>query len=353
MFNFNSLCTKKYSPLFLIITQLVVMAKYSYASSENLQIGSDERYDVSFNDIYGGTRLGIVEYLNTCGDLALECENNDVAYGFFLGYDFNYWLGMEASLTNYGDVEADYFFGNVSARLLGSDLSIKISHKLVEQLTGYLKLGASYLHVEKSTSPTNLEQSDRSWVPSVAIGLNYPINKQWSLLAEYQYLRSVGDSNTTGVADVGFASIGIKYNFSGNLSDPDTDLDSLDYLNVHPSSKASNSEVQNFSPIEMTVYFDFDSSKIKDDSTLLKIVELYSNGYGDYIDLFGFSDTRGPSEYNYQLSSKRAESVKHYLTSMGIPAKRINSYAKGELNSNPEYRLNRKVSVYIRKFSDM
>ena len=44
----------------------------------------------------------------------------------------------------------------------------------------------------------------------------------------------------------------------------------------------------------------------------------------------GHADSRGSSEYNLALGSRRADSVKAYLVSLGVPANRITVISKGK-----------------------
>jgi peptidoglycan-associated lipoprotein len=47
-------------------------------------------------------------------------------------------------------------------------------------------------------------------------------------------------------------------------------------------------------------------------------------------DPFAFCDERGTNEYNLALGERRANSVKNYLTSLGINASRIVTISYGE-----------------------
>ena len=44
----------------------------------------------------------------------------------------------------------------------------------------------------------------------------------------------------------------------------------------------------------------------------------------------GHADARGTNEYNLSLGQKRADAVKDYLVSLGIPADRLSTLSKGE-----------------------
>jgi len=67
----------------------------------------------------------------------------------------------------------------------------------------------------------------------------------------------------------------------------------------------------------------------------------------------GHTDTTGPASYNQRLSVRRAEAVKAYLVSNGVPAGRIFTEGKGEMNpiANNDTRAgrakNRRVEVEL------
>ena len=46
--------------------------------------------------------------------------------------------------------------------------------------------------------------------------------------------------------------------------------------------------------------------------------------------LEGHADSRGSSEYNLALGTRRANSVKDYLVSLGVPATRVTVVSKGK-----------------------
>jgi outer membrane protein OmpA-like peptidoglycan-associated protein len=67
----------------------------------------------------------------------------------------------------------------------------------------------------------------------------------------------------------------------------------------------------------------------------------------------GFTDSQGPEGYNMTLSQNRAETVRAYLTSQGIPPERISAHGFGPANpvagnASPEGRANnRRVEIVI------
>ena len=54
---------------------------------------------------------------------------------------------------------------------------------------------------------------------------------------------------------------------------------------------------------------------------------------GRAVDLLGRADPRGETEYNMSLGEARADSVKRYLSDMGVQAQRVAASSRGELDA--------------------
>ena len=102
------------------------------------------------------------------------------------------------------------------------------------------------------------------------------------------------------------------------------------------------------------IYFDFDNSKLSEISknTLFNFLDKNKKKLNRYI-IFGHTDTKGTSQYNMDLSIKRAESVKNALLNHGIVANDISIVGKGEdqlLIDTPDdtkHPVNRRAEVKI------
>ncbi len=81
-----------------------------------------------------------------------------------------------------------------------------------------------------------------------------------------------------------------------------------------------------------------------EDLTTILIQENFLN-----IEIIGHTDRSGSEVYNLELSERRAEAIQNYLIKLGIPANRISSQGKGEMEpikgASPEQ--NRRVEIYI------
>jgi peptidoglycan-associated lipoprotein len=80
------------------------------------------------------------------------------------------------------------------------------------------------------------------------------------------------------------------------------------------------------------IYFDFDRYDLSTDArtTLRTNAEWLRANASARIQIEGHADERGTSEYNLALGSKRAQSAKDYLVTLGVPAQRLSTISYGE-----------------------
>lgn len=81
-----------------------------------------------------------------------------------------------------------------------------------------------------------------------------------------------------------------------------------------------------------TVYFEFDQATLTDLSkdTLVRNADWLRANPDVRVQVEGNADERGTPEYNLALGERRAESVKSYLTSLGIDSNRLVTISYGE-----------------------
>jgi peptidoglycan-associated lipoprotein len=109
------------------------------------------------------------------------------------------------------------------------------------------------------------------------------------------------------------------------------------------------------SDIEKTPKFDFDQSELstQDRDVLSQVARCLTTGplRGRAVRLVGRADPRGESEYNMTLGGHRAESVKTYLTHLGVDSTRVAETSRGELDASGRdedgWRRDRRVDVVL------
>ncbi len=83
------------------------------------------------------------------------------------------------------------------------------------------------------------------------------------------------------------------------------------------------------------VYFDYDKADIRDDAAEALDKALWTLERNPNADILitGNADVRGSEQYNQKLGERRAESVRQYLDSKGLPAARIRILSRGKLDA--------------------
>ncbi len=104
------------------------------------------------------------------------------------------------------------------------------------------------------------------------------------------------------------------------------------------------------------VFFDFDQFAIRtsERAKLQSAYEYLMQNPQHRILLEGHCDWRGTTEYNLGLGDRRAGAAREYLTTLGLPAARIETLSKGDLdaveNASPEQMdRDRRVELVILK----
>jgi len=84
-------------------------------------------------------------------------------------------------------------------------------------------------------------------------------------------------------------------------------------------------------------FFDFDSANIQAGAraVLTKLANCFATGplKGRKMNLVGHADQRGEEEYNMVLGGKRADNVKGFLVSVGLPDAQAMTTSRGEMDA--------------------
>jgi outer membrane protein OmpA-like peptidoglycan-associated protein len=100
--------------------------------------------------------------------------------------------------------------------------------------------------------------------------------------------------------------------------------------------------------------FDLDKATLHEEAEVLlrKLAQQLTTEFPDtHIQIVGYTDDTGPAEYNNRLGLRRAESVRAFLASSGVPESSMTAQSGGEnnpvaTNATPEGRqLNRRVVI--------
>jgi len=79
-------------------------------------------------------------------------------------------------------------------------------------------------------------------------------------------------------------------------------------------------------------YFDYDSAELRPDArqALQRTADFLKNYPQARVTIEGHCDERGSTEYNLALGDRRANAVKQYLVSLGVPVERLTSTSWGK-----------------------
>jgi peptidoglycan-associated lipoprotein len=106
------------------------------------------------------------------------------------------------------------------------------------------------------------------------------------------------------------------------------------------------------------VYFDYDRSTLRSDAAAtLKSHAEKIRGFPAWanITVEGHCDERGTEEYNLALGDRRADAVKRYLVTLGVPGDKIRTVSYGELKPKEQghdesaWQFNRRAEFQVSK----
>jgi len=80
------------------------------------------------------------------------------------------------------------------------------------------------------------------------------------------------------------------------------------------------------------VFFAYDATDITDEAKAImqKDVDWMKKWTTTKVMVEGHADSRGTNEYNLALGERRAEAVRNYMVSLGVPLDRMTIVSKGE-----------------------
>ena len=84
------------------------------------------------------------------------------------------------------------------------------------------------------------------------------------------------------------------------------------------------------------ILFGFDRAELDDraQTSLVNLAKDLQDNQNLTVELIGYTDMRGPREYNYQLSQRRVEAARRFLVERGVQLSRIRSVGLGPVNDS-------------------
>ena len=121
-------------------------------------------------------------------------------------------------------------------------------------------------------------------------------------------------------------------------------------VQVSDTSEVSDTLIElPLAPISHQVYFNFNDFGLNPEATkqLEKFLNSLPSSTFNKIEILGFADTTGPSDYNLDLSRKRASNVALLLRQYGLGATQTIMEGKGESQAFQDKLLNRRVTIVL------
>lgn len=165
---------------------------------------------------YAGAAIGQSKAKDGCSGVAgvgISCKDNDTAWKFFGGYQFNRNFAAELAYTDFGKVKASSAAG-VSAEIKSNAWELVGVGSYPIGTSGfapYVKLGV-YRGEAKLSSNVAVSGKDTNNDWTAGLGIRYDITKSVGVRAEWQRYNGVGGSNV-GDSDVDVLSIGALWKF--------------------------------------------------------------------------------------------------------------------------------------------
>jgi OOP family OmpA-OmpF porin len=259
-------------------------------------------------------------------------EEEDPTTKVLGGYRFNPNLALEGSYFDLGDYDFDATLLPAATQhvelsgLKGFALDLVGTLPLRDKLSAFARLGVNNGEFEQDFSGTTkgtgfVAGSERGWNEKYGIGLQYAVNEALSVRAE---LERYGIEDNHVLKDkIDTFTLGVVYRFG--TTKPAAPVERPAVAAAPAPAPAPAPAL----PMEVTLsassLFDFDKTDLKAEGiqALDKLVQDMRNLDYEFVLVTGHTDRIGARDYNINLSQRRADAVKNYLVSAGIPAARI------------------------------
>ncbi|GAL12356.1 outer membrane protein A precursor [Vibrio astriarenae] len=226
----------------------------------------------------------------------------------------------------------------------------------------YGRLGAAYWGMER-TSTSSGESDTTGFSPLGEIGIYYDFHSNVGLSASYQYIDSIGNSNT-GKYDSHGLVFGLTYTFGGPsqviLADVDSNPIAEETLIKVDAAISPPLQTPTFSVNTIDGLFGFDSIELSH-GLIEQLTEIAStlNTYPQtQAVVVGHTDSTGSAIYNQKLSEHRAQAVINKLIELKVKQAQLEWRGEGETqpvaeNKTEEGRAkNRRVEITTTNFSE-
>jgi OOP family OmpA-OmpF porin len=284
---------------------------------------------------------------------SISDDNRDTGYKLYGGYQLNKNFAIEGGyfdLGRFGFTATTVPAGtlNGSIRLKGLNLDAVGILPINDKFSAFGRAGVNYAEAKDSfsgigISVSNPDPSKREANYKFGVGLQYNFTESFGMRAEAERYR-INDA-VSNRGDVDLFSVGLVYRFGAKspapraaAPEPVAAAPAPQPVAVTPppppppAPKAPAPRKVTFSADSLFVFAKADVSPAGKQDLDKLAADLRGVDF-DVITVTGHTDRIGSHKYNMDLSQRRADAVKAYLESAGIPADKI--AAKGTDGSDP------------------
>ena len=271
-------------------------------------------------------------------------SSRDLSNGNLFGGSVGYYLTDDVELAlSYGefhDIRSENDTGNKNIK--GSQTGLDAIYHFGTPGVGLRPyVSAGFAHQSISNVPARTGR-DHSTFANIGTGLKYYFTENFYAKAglDGMYNIDVGESEWA-------AGVGVGVNFGGGskpAAEPapapvaevcsDSDNDGVcDNVDKCPDTPANVTVVAEVVRVELDVKFDFDKSKVKEESygDIKNLADFMNQYPSTTTTVEGHTDSVGTDAYNQKLSERRANAVREVLVNQyGVGSERVNSVGYGE-----------------------
>lgn len=323
----------------ILLTSLFSVSVLAAAESPQLFIGAKGGYQWALDGNYS------------------HSNPEGIILGIYSGLQFTPSWSWDVGYQYHDELKADATAVNVKTWLIESTL--RYDWYLQDNLSLYGRFGAAYWNMEKTQRSS--DKSDATgFSPLGEIGASYNFTPSLSLSAGYQYIDSIGKSNT-GKYDSHTALISLAYTFgiTAQLAPVETvPVESISVYEEETVDSKTQPQTWTFSAKTIRGSLGFDAIKPSDNfvQLLTEVASVLGTKPQAQAVIVGHTDSTGSEAYNQTLSERRAQAVVDLLIDLGVNPERLESWGEGESNpiadnTTAEGRAkNRRVEITIPSF---
>lgn len=300
---------------------------------------------------YGGANLGLtrasIDDDRIANDLAaqgftqtaIQKDTRDTGFKVFGGYQLNRHFALEGGYFDLGQFDFSATTqpaGSLSgkAKFRGVNLDVQGRLPLTDRLSAFARAGLIYAETQATFTSTGAVQvadarrKEKAANYKAGVGLEFALSPQLAARAELERYRVKDGVGNQG--DVDMASLGLVYRFGKTAVAVSTPEPVREVVAAPP---AAPPPMERSLTLSADSQFDFDQAIVKPEGqrALDKFATELKGYRYEAITVTGHADHLGSEDYNADLSARRAEAVKNYLSaSGGIPAARIEARGAGE-----------------------